>query len=61
VDIQAGRGYRLHRREGVLMSYDLTSAVEEWIARLPDDDFRAMCARTRPPDEPLPTGTNDEI
>ena len=29
--------------------YDLQTAVEEWIARLPDDDFRALCARVRPP------------
>lgn len=33
---------------------DLQSAVEEWVAGLPADEFRAMCARTRPPTEPLP-------
>jgi hypothetical protein len=36
------------------MAYDLQAAVEEWIARLPDDDFRSLCARTRPPSEPIP-------
>lgn len=32
---------------------DLTTAIEEWIARLPEPDFRALVARTRPPDEPV--------
>ncbi|RFZ48241.1 hypothetical protein MSS2_04757 [Mycobacterium marinum] len=31
------------------MYYDLQSAVEEWLARLPDDDWQALIARTRPP------------
>jgi hypothetical protein len=42
------------------MPYDLTAAVEDWLARLPDEDFRSMCARTRPPDEPIPTRIADE-
>jgi hypothetical protein len=33
---------------------DLQSAVEDWVAGLPADEFRAMVARTRPPDEPPP-------
>jgi hypothetical protein len=33
---------------------DLQSAVEDWVAGLPADEFRALVARTRPPDEPLP-------
>ena len=33
---------------------DLQSAVEDWFAGLAPDEFRAMVARTRPPDEPLP-------
>ncbi|MGO9352172.1 MAG: hypothetical protein ACLP3C_15610 [Mycobacterium sp.] len=33
---------------------DLQSAVEDWVASLPETEFRAMVARTRPPDEPLP-------
>jgi hypothetical protein len=37
------------------MAYDLTAAVEEWIARLPDLDWRALVARTRPPEESVPT------
>jgi hypothetical protein len=37
------------------MPYDLQAAVEDWISRLPDEDFRGLCARTRPPTEPIPT------
>jgi hypothetical protein len=33
---------------------DVQLAVEDWIAGLPADEFRALVARTRPPDEPLP-------
>jgi hypothetical protein len=33
---------------------DLQSAVEDWVAGLPADEFRAMVARTRPPTEPIP-------
>jgi hypothetical protein len=33
---------------------DLQSAVEDWVAGLPADEFRALVARVRPPDEPLP-------
>jgi hypothetical protein len=33
---------------------DLQSAVEGWVATLDETEFRAMVARTRPPDEPLP-------
>lgn len=36
--------------------YDLQAAVEEWIARLPDEDWSALCARVRPPDEPATEG-----
>jgi hypothetical protein len=32
---------------------DLLAAVENWIAHLPDDEFRALIARTREPDESL--------
>jgi hypothetical protein len=34
---------------------DLQAAVEEWIARLPDEDWNALCARVRPPAEPIQT------
>jgi hypothetical protein len=30
---------------------ELLAAVENWIAHLPDDEFRALIARTREPDE----------
>jgi hypothetical protein len=33
---------------------ELQVAVEAWIASLPEGEFRALCYRTRPPDEPLP-------
>ena len=42
------------------MAYDLQAAVEEWIARLPDEGFRGMIARTRPPTEPIPANPNSE-
>jgi hypothetical protein len=36
----------------------LQLAVEGWLAALPQTEFRALCARTRPPDEPLsPNGS----
>ncbi len=34
---------------------DLQAAVEDWVAALPEDEFRALVWRTRPPGEPLPT------
>ncbi|WP_261876904.1 hypothetical protein [Mycobacterium marinum] len=36
--------------------YDLQVAIEEWIAQLPDEDWRALVARTRPPDCPSEAG-----
>jgi hypothetical protein len=36
---------------------DLQSAVEDWVASLPETEFRALVMRTRPPDEPLPPPT----
>ena len=39
--------------------YDLQTAVEEWISRLPNEDFRALCARVRPPDELIQSATNE--
>ena len=35
------------------MPDQLQQAVEQWIAELPEVEFRALCARTRPPDEPI--------
>jgi hypothetical protein len=32
---------------------DLQSAVEDWLAAMPEKDFRALVCRTRPPDEPF--------
>lgn len=37
---------------------DLQLALEDWLASLPADEFRALVARTRPPDEPLPADAN---
>jgi hypothetical protein len=37
--------------------YDLQAAVEEWISRLPDEDFDALCARVRPPAESIQSDT----
>jgi hypothetical protein len=34
---------------------DLQSAVEEFLAGLPPDEWRALCARVREPSEPLLT------
>lgn len=31
---------------------DINTAMEDYLAALPDDDWRALCARVRPPDEP---------
>ncbi|HWY01254.1 MAG TPA: hypothetical protein VNY55_15650 [Mycobacterium sp.] len=36
------------------MGDSLQNAIEDWVAGLAPDEFRAMVARTRPPDEPLP-------
>jgi hypothetical protein len=33
---------------------DLQAAVEDWIASLPEPEFRTLVVRTRPPDEPRP-------
>jgi hypothetical protein len=33
---------------------DLQSAMEDFLAAMPLDDFRCLVARVRPPDEPLP-------
>jgi hypothetical protein len=32
---------------------DIQLAVELWLSSLPANEFRALCDRTRPPDEPL--------
>jgi hypothetical protein len=34
---------------------DLQAAVEDWLAAMPADEFRTLVARTRPPDEPMPS------
>ncbi len=39
---------------------DLQAAVEEWIARLPEPEFRTLVARVRPPDEPMPSVKDDD-
>lgn len=39
-------------------SYRLEDAVETWLSSLPEPDFRALVARTRPPDEPIPSRRN---
>jgi hypothetical protein len=31
---------------------DLQAAVEDYLAALPDGEWRALCLRVRPPDEP---------
>lgn len=33
---------------------DLQSAVEDWLAAMPADEFRCLVYRVREPDEPLP-------
>jgi hypothetical protein len=33
---------------------DLQSAVEDWFSGLPPEEARALWARSRPPDEPIP-------
>jgi hypothetical protein len=33
---------------------DLQLVVEDWLAALPKDEFRALVCRVRPPDEPMP-------
>jgi hypothetical protein len=38
---------------------DLQAAIEDWVAALPEAEFRAMVARTRPPDEPPPPDTTE--
>ena len=30
---------------------DVQAAIEEYLAGLPDEDWQALCARVRPPDE----------
>jgi hypothetical protein len=32
---------------------DLQAAIEDFLAGLPDEDWRALCARVRPPTEPI--------
>jgi hypothetical protein len=39
---------------------DIQIAVEQWISSLPANEFRALCDRTRPPDELVPTRTTIE-
>jgi hypothetical protein len=39
---------------------DIQLAVEDWLAALPPDEFAALVARTRPPDEPFPTDTGED-
>jgi hypothetical protein len=38
----------------------LQMAVETWLASLPENEFRALCARTREPGEALPPLGSDE-
>jgi hypothetical protein len=33
---------------------DIQLAVEDWLASLDQTEFHALCARVRPPDEPMP-------
>lgn len=33
---------------------DLQCAIEDWVASLSENEFRALVMRTRPPDEPFP-------
>jgi hypothetical protein len=33
---------------------DLQSAMEDYLSHLPQDEWRALCARVREPHEPLP-------
>jgi hypothetical protein len=33
---------------------DIQAAVEDWIAHLPEPEWRMLVARTREPSEPLP-------
>ncbi len=37
---------------------DLQLALEDWLAALSPAEFRALCARVREPDEPLPAEPN---
>ena len=50
------------QQKGIRMSdvksYRLEDAVETWLSSLPEPDFRALVARTRPPDEPIPSRLN---
>jgi hypothetical protein len=41
-------------RKGKPTMPDLQSAMEDFLAAMPLDDFRCLVARVRPPDEPLP-------
>lgn len=36
------------------MPDQLQAAVEDWISALPENEARALWARTREPDEPMP-------
>jgi hypothetical protein len=36
---------------------DLKAALEDYLAQLPQDEWRALCARVREPSEPLPADT----
>jgi hypothetical protein len=40
---------------------DIQIAVEQWLSSLPANEFRALCDRTRPPDEPMPTRPTTEV
>jgi hypothetical protein len=42
------------------MGDQLQLAVETYLASLPESEFRALCARTREPDEPLPPHTGED-
>lgn len=36
---------------------DLQSAVEDWLAAMPEPEFRALVWRTRGPDESMPASS----
>jgi hypothetical protein len=38
---------------GDIEPYELRDAVETWLARLPEREFKSLVYRVRPPDEPL--------
>jgi hypothetical protein len=39
---------------------DLKAALEDYLAGLPQEEWRALCARVRPPDEPEIGGGPDD-